>query len=131
MKTLSIYTFVFLTLMSVIANDELYEASKTMIVDTTEMRLNAIANNDFDKVCNAIGSRAGIDTMVYYLAFEILENEEYAKQLSDEVGYFYYRNLESLYKAGLPMELHGACARNNELEIRDIMDSISSILAQE
>jgi len=86
---------------------------------------------DFDKVCDAIGSSAGIDTMVYYLSFEILENEEYAKRLSDELGYFYFRNFESIYKKDLPRKLHGACIREDKSEIKNIMGSISSILAQE
>ena len=131
MRTVTLFTLLSLCLFNVFADEDLYLASKKMIVDSTEMRVKAMRDNDFDKVCNAIGVQADIDTMIYYLSFEVLENEEYATRLSNEVGYFYYRNLESLYKNDLPQELHGACARENKKEIKDVMNSISSILAQE
>jgi len=113
------------------ASEELYQASKTMITKTTEMRIEAVYKNDFKTVCNAINSTAGIDTMVYYLSFEIFENEEHTSRLYKELGPFYTRNLHSLYKQGLPQELHGACANKDNSKIKDVMESINSTMSLE
>jgi hypothetical protein len=93
--------------------EQRYKAFKYMIVDTTKSRLQAWGSKQagsIAKICNAIGSNSGTDTMVYYLAFEQLNStNEISSRLSKEVGPFYYRNLASMARQRLPNKLHDAC----------------------
>jgi hypothetical protein len=117
--------------MSAFASDEFYDAAKTVITKTTQMRIDAAYKKDYKTVCNAIGSKAGTDTMVYYLSFELFDSEELTDKMVEEFGYFYVRNFQSMYKQNLPYELHSACVTKDFKKVDQVMADIESILILE
>lgn len=107
------------------SNEQFYKAVKYMIVETTAVRIQAVAQNDYAKACNVIKSSAKVDTMTYYVSFEIFESPELRKRFYKEVGPFVARNYESMYRQRLPIALHHACLDKDKLAIRNIINQIN------
>lgn len=136
MKNLAIGLLSFLAVNTVSAQiqlgEEIYNAAKFFIVDTTKARIDAFVDSDSDTglnvktICNATnvltGSSEGrVDTKSYYLAFELLEDESFITQLSKDVGQFAVSNYISMSEEGLPYQLHDACVNEDKEEILKVM----------
>ncbi len=113
------------------STEQFYQAAKYMIHTTTEQRLRAFEAKDLNKICNATGSRYGVDTMTYYLSFEMFEDPKLAERLNRELGYFYVRNLKEMYESRIPVKLHLACIKKDSKSVMQLMNAVRFIYIQE
>lgn len=95
--------------------EETYRAFKFMIFTSTEIRRKALYEKNIAVICNASGSKAGIDTMPYYLAFEALlnRNNSIATRIRQDAGPFGNSNLVSIAEGRLANKLHQACIKGS------------------
>ncbi len=103
-----------------------YTAFKTMIASTSG-RLDAALSGDMMGACTYKSSSGSINTMVYYLAFEVLKNPETVKKLSADLGPLVVKNYSSMFKQNLPMKLHLACISGDLSKIKEVMLDIEGI----
>lgn len=109
------------------SSEQFYQASKYMIVNSTAIRIDAANKNDFTKVCRVVPRTAGspsMDTMAYYLSFEIFMNSTLSKRFYKEVGPFAARNYESMFHNKLPHALHSACISGDKEKIKKAISDI-------
>jgi hypothetical protein len=112
--------------------EETYAAYKTVIFESTKVRLEGLKSEDVAKICNAINNERGNDTYPYYIAFEILEQDiPETRRLRTEYGSFVYRVFEKMHEQRLPYKLHEACLSKSRDKILSAMRNIESVYQEE